>query len=611
MEGLPLMIAIVLASNTGKLLKANVLVRKAIGIETAGSINVLYSDKTGTITKGELEVVKFFTANGDLVEASEFKSKDNKVKSLLDISIGKNTGAMFDSNHKVIGGNATDQALLKFIGEETYLTLYSEYRVDKSQSFNSSNKFSQAYIESLGKTFYKGAPERLLAKAKKCLNEQGEVVDIDLNKVNDTIDELANKAMRVLAFGYSESSMNEDKINNDVVIIGLVGIRDEIRPEAKTAIADVKGAGIQVVMITGDRLETAVAIGRDANLLEGNVDVIRAEDITTDEEVLEKAKSMDTIAISSDAINKLSDNTIKSLLGKIRVIARALPKDKSRMVKLTQELQLVCGMTGDGVNDSPALKRADVGFAIGSGTESAKEASDLIIIDDNFLSIKNAIWYGRTIYENILKFIKFQLSINVGAVLVSAILPFLGIEEPLTVTHLLFVNLVMDSLGSLMLGKEPALAEYMKAKPRRRNESIVSKKMFIQFSIMGVYLLVMSLVWFKSGIFEQFFGSDVQFKSGFFAMFIFSAILNGFNVRNEGFNIFKGIKENSNFLPILGAMLAATFCLCQASLVLPVVGNMFSTQAFGLTGWLAVIALSLLIIPADMLRKLVCGTYKK
>lgn len=263
------------------------------------------------------------------------------------------------------------------------------------------------------------------------------------------------------------------------------------------------------------------------------------------------------------------------------------------------------------VNDSPALKRSDVGFGMGSGTEAAKEASDLIIIDDNFVSIKNAIWYGRTIYHNILKFCKFQLAINVGAVLVSAILPFIGIEEPLTVIHLLFVNLVMDSLGALLLGQEPAMESYMKEKPRRRDESIVSKKMFIQFCLMGIYLLAMSIVWFKSGIFNGIFADDAQFKTGFFAMFMFSAILNGFNVRNDDFNILKDVKSNKNFFKVIGSMLLATFIICEISLVSSTVGNMFSTNAFGLKGWIVVILMSLLIIPVDILRKLVCRTYTK
>ena len=253
---------------------------------------------------------------------------------------------MFDNKNNVIGGNATDQALLKFLGKETFDSL--TYTVDNVQMFNSSNKFSQAHIKELNKTFYTGAPERLLDKATRCLNKDGQVVDIDKDVVNKAIDELANKAMRVLAFGYSEKALTEDKINSDIVIIGLVGIRDEVRAEAKSAIEEVKGAGIQVVMITGDRLETAVAIGKDAGLLEGKVDVVTAEDIVDDTKFIAAAKEMDTIALTSDALNKLSDDTIKSVIKKLRVIARALPKVKSRMAKLCQELELVCGMCGDG-----------------------------------------------------------------------------------------------------------------------------------------------------------------------------------------------------------------------------------------------------------------------
>ena len=265
------------------------------------------------------------------------------------------------------------------------------------------------------------------------------------------------------------------------------------------------------------------------------------------------------------------------------------------------------------VNDSPALKRADVGFAMGSGTEAAKEAGDLVILDDNFLSIKNAIWYGRTIYNNILKFCKFQLAINVGAVLTSAVLPFLGIESALTVTQLIFINICMDSLGALMTGKEPALPEYMKAKPRRRDESIVNRKMFLQFTIMGVYLLALSICWFFIPAIKPLFETEAQLKTGFFAAFMFASILNGFNIRNEGFNVLKNIKLNTNFLPVLSAMLGATTLLCMISIV-PVIGqtlgSMFSTQAFGLKGWIAVLIAGITVIPIDMLRKLVCGTYK-
>jgi magnesium-transporting ATPase (P-type) len=609
-EGLPLMIAIVLQQNTGKMLDLNVLVRKAIGIETAGSLNVLFSDKTGTITKGMLEVVRFFTADGNYIELDELSTKAGKVKGLLDLSIGKNTNSMFDNQHRVVGGNATDQALVKFLGEDRYNVLSNDstIKVDAHQGFNSSNKFSQAYIGSLEKTFYKGAPERLLAKATKYLAADGTVKDIDKEIVNKTIDNLAEKAMRVLAFGYSDKELTENSINDDVVIIGFVAIRDDVRPEAKDAIAEVKEAGIQVVMITGDRLETAVAIGKDSGLLTGNIDVLSVEKFTTEDAMLKDAVSMDTIALSSDVLQKLSDDAIKQILPKIRVIARALPKDKSRMVKLTQELGLVCGMTGDGTNDAPALKRADVGFAMGSGTEAAKEAAEIVILDDNFQSIRHAILYGRTIYHNILKFCKFQLSINVGAVLISALLPFIGIEAPLTVTHLLFVNLVMDTMGALLLGQEPAIKEYLKEAPRKRDDKIVNAKMFTQFVITGVYMLLMSILWFKLPFMNNLFTSNETLKTGFFAAFMFSAIFNGFNVRTDGLNIFYRIKENGNFFKVMLAMLAVTILLCVIG---GPVGEIFNCSRLALKEWPVVLAASIFIIPFDMLRKAITKMFKK
>ena len=253
-EGLPLMISLVLMQNTSKMLDHNVLVRKAEGIETAGSLNILFSDKTGTITKGMLEVVDFFTADGKSIAIPELP-KHERTKELLDFAIGKNTQSMYDGEHRVIGGNATDQALMKFIGEATFRSLEAdkENMVTKSQGFNSTNKFSQARIDRQGKTFYKGAPERLLAQASKYLDGNGEVKEINQAALNEKIDALAAKAMRVLAFGYSDQEMTENKINKDIVIIGLVGIRDDVRPEAREAIQEVQKAGIQVVMITGDR----------------------------------------------------------------------------------------------------------------------------------------------------------------------------------------------------------------------------------------------------------------------------------------------------------------------------------------------------------------------
>lgn len=588
-EGLPLMISLVLMQNTSKMLDHNVLVRKAEGIETAGSLNILFSDKTGTITKGSLEVVDFFCADGNSIDIPQL-SKHSKVKGLVDLAIGKNTQSMFDASHRVIGGNATDQALMKFIGEETFNALASntEYVVSAHQGFNSTNKFSQARIDNVGKTFYKGAPERLLAAATKYLDADGNIRDIDKAVLDRKIDELAAKAMRVLAFGYSESALAENKINEDIVIIGLVGIRDDVRPEARDAIKEVQNAGIQVVMITGDRLETAVAIAKDAGLLQGN----------------------DDMALSSAQLNEMSDDDVKKIIPKIRVIARALPTDKSRMVRLCQEMNLVVGMTGDGVNDSPALKRADVGFAMGSGTEAAKEAGKIVILDDNFKSIKDAILYGRTIYHNILKFCKFQLVINVAAVVVSAIAPFFGVEEPLKVTHLLFVNLVMDGLGAIMLGNEPALEKYMLEKPRRRDESIVSKAMMAQIVTMGLWLTVTSFVYLKAPFFQEIFDYDEeQHLTGYFVLFIVSALFNGFNVRDDGFGIFKGLDQNTGFLKVFFTIILVQAVIVNAALipfeVFTWIGNMFSCVPFGIKGWITVIVLAATMIPVDIVRKVI------
>lgn len=589
-EGLPLMISLVLMQNTSKMLDHNVLVRKAEGIETAGSLNILFSDKTGTITKGMLEVVDFFTADGKSIPIAEL-SRHSKIKGLVDLAIGKNTQSMFDADHRVIGGNATDQALMKFMGEDTFciLSQESDCVVTESQGFNSANKFSQARIETMGKTFYKGAPERLADRARFYLDENGDAKPLDQEALDTKIRELASKAMRVLAFGYSEKPMVQDQINDDLILIGLVGIRDDVRPEAREAIQAVQSAGIQVVMITGDRLETAVAIAKDASLI----------------------NSASDRAITSAQLNEMPDEDVKRLIPQIRVIARALPTDKSRMVRLCQEMNMVVGMTGDGVNDSPALKRADVGFAMGSGTEAAKEAGKIVVLDDNFKSIKDAIWYGRTIYHNILKFCKFQLVINVAAVVVSAFAPFFGLEEPLKVTHLLFVNLVMDGLGAIMLGNEPALEKYMYEKPRTRDESIVNRKMMAQIVTMGLWLTVLSFAFLKIPFFASFFENEKQHFTAFFVLFIISALFNGFNVRDDGFGIFRGLNQNTGFLKVFFTIIIVQAIIVNTGFVpLPVfqwIGDMFSCVPFGISGWVLAIILAFTMIPVDLIRKCVTG----
>lgn len=576
-EGLPLVIALVLMQNTSKLYKANVLVRKSIGIETAGSLNILFSDKTGTITKGQLEVVHVLDGNGKIIT-----DKNSKVYQNVLEAISNNVASEYDADNKVIGGNMTDKALLKFVGAENY-NKYKHDILDK-QEFNSTNKFSQVNYKTdndYNITNYKGAPEVLLSHAQTYIDKNGELFPIDIKELNQTMDELASKAMRLLCFGYSYKSLNKDTINDDLVITGLVAIRDDVRPEAREAIKEVQHAGIQVVMITGDRKETAVAIAREACLYNS---------------------SNGDIALTSKELNDMSDDEVKAILPKLKVIARALPTDKSRMVKICQSMNLVTGMTGDGTNDAPALKIADVGFAMGSGTEVAKEASKLVILDDNFNSIKNAIWYGRTLYNNILKFCKMQLTINVAAVVVSAICPFIGIEAPLKVTHLLWINLCMDSLASLMFASEPALKKYMYSKPRRRDENIISKDMATQILTMGGWLTALSIIWFKVPFAEQFFITENQFYTGFFCMFVFAFMFNAFCVRTNSLNIFEHIKENPMFIKIWSLIILVQIVLVSIG---GIIGEIFSCERFGLDGWLIVLLFAFTMYPVDLIRKLI------
>ncbi len=601
-EGLPLMIAIVSSMNMKKMLNDNVLVRKVTGIETAGSLNILFSDKTGTITKGKLEAVNFLDGTGK--EAKNFEEIKGKAGEMLALALKHNTNAVITGSGdtlKVVGGNPTERAVLQFVAhaEDKYPDVKSVYSVP----FNSTNKYSATTVEgkigtSKNITLIKGAPEKLIQNCKYYYDENGNKAKFDSKVLNEKIDELANRAIRVLAVATSDTALTSDSLpEGDWTLIGVIGIRDEVRPESVTAIAEVHDAGVQVVMITGDRKETAVAIAKDAGLLTSDDDVV----------------------LTSSELAKMSDEEVKKQIPKIRVIARALPTDKSRLVRLSQELNLVVGMTGDGVNDSPALKKADVGFAMGGGTEVAKEASDIVILDDNFNSIAKAILYGRTIFNNIRKFITFQLSINISAVLISFIMPLLSLSNPLTITQILWVNLVMDTLAALALGGEPALKRYMKEQPKRRDESIVSKAMKGQLTVSTIWIflcsffVLISQVWTSSPIWSWSLVRDTDngqptFKyllTAYFAFFILISVCNSLNVRTEKINVFEHIGENPNYFRIMGLIV-----LIQVGLTY-IGGEIFNCYGLNVMEWVMVVVLSLSIIPVDLIRKAISNAINK
>lgn len=600
-EGLPLMIAIVSAQNMGKMLKDNVLVRKVAGIETAGSLNILFSDKTGTITKGKLEAVSFIT--GDVQEFKGINELGSGLHDMLSLSIQHNTLSMVSgegSERRVLGGNATERAILGF-------DIDGKKRDDiiavGNIPFNSTNKYSATQIDGAKKiTLIKGAPEKILQRCSTYYDQDGRKQPFDMQKLNAKIDELAGRAIRVLAIATSDDALGEEALpdGSNWTLVGAVGIRDEVRPESVTAISEVKGAGVQVVMITGDRRETAVAIAKDAGLLEKESDIV----------------------LTSDELAQLSDDEIKQKLPNIRVIARALPSDKSRLVRLAQELDLVAGMTGDGVNDSPALKKADVGFAMGGGTEVAKEASDIVILDDNFNSIDKAILYGRTIFNSIRKFIIFQLTINVAAVLISFICPLLDLASPLNVIQILWVNLVMDTLAALAFGGEPALSRFMKEKPKKRTEHIISRNMMSEIIvgagwtfILSIAMLLLgerivdangvamleSLGWLRSGSIEG--DAHIYLTTAYFAFFIFVAVFNSFNARTEKMNLFDNLSKNKGFLTVFGIIAAVQIAMTYIGLAVPAVGEILGCHGLNGSEWLLVLVMAISIIPVDLIRK--------
>lgn len=583
-EGLPLMIAIVSALNMGRMLRDHVLVRKISGIETAGSLNILFSDKTGTITKGKLEAVVFLDGQG-----RAYRSYDEVVGGLrrvLAISLHHNTDAVVageGKNMRVVGGNATERAILSFAARRSEAPHAATIH---SIPFDSANKYSAAQIEGERTiTLIKGAPEKILPRCRYYYDEYGQPQPYEHGLCADGcvvahIDALAHRAIRVLALAVSRNPLRGDELpeGDDWILVGVIGIRDEVRPESVEAIREVRGAGVQVVMITGDRKETAVAIAREAGLF----------------------TAKDDLVLTSDELARLSDAEVQAKMRQIRVVARALPSDKSRLVRLAQEMGLVAGMTGDGVNDSPALKRADVGFAMGGGTEVAKEAGDIVIMDDHFSSIDKAILYGRTIFNSIRKFVVFQLTINVAAVLLSLVAPFLGMDNPLSIMQILWVNLVMDTLAALAFGGEPALRRYMRERPKRRDEAIVSRRMWSSILTGSLWMFAVGMVFLYAPFVRGWFRptADARYLyTGFFAFFIFSAVCNAFNARTDTARLFEHIGRNKGFLQIIALIVAVQIGMTYLG------GAVLRCYGLNAREWLVVILPALSILPVDLLRK--------
>ncbi len=564
-EGLPMMITLVLSSNMKRMIKDNVLVRKPTGIETSGNINYLLIDKTGTLTKGALDISYIMTIEG-IKYSKEEDIKDKDFYNIIYNSIVVNNESSWGDSSTPIGGNTTDKALLKFFKKRD-----NNINIQERINFSSNYKYSAIKIN--GEYYVKGANEVLLPKCSKYLSNNLKEKNItSRNSINRLIEKETKKGARViiLAKGYN--------LEKELTLIGFIVLKDELRDTAKEGINLIRGAGIKTIMITGDSYETAKYIAINSGIIQSNEDII----------------------LNSQELNKLSDEDIKNKISHIKVIARALPQDKSRLVKILEEMNCIVGMTGDGVNDAPALKCANVGFAMGSGTEIAKEASDIIILDNNILSISKAILYGRTIFKSIRRFVMYQLTVNFTALFLSILGSYIGVSTPITIMQMLWLNMIMDTFAGLAFAYEYPLKYYMDSPPKDKNEPIINHYMASQIIINSIFSALLCVLFLKLPIIKLYIRNDYKhFMTAYFALFIFLGIVNAFLCRTERLNILSNIHKNKVFLVVFIFIIIVQIILIYNG------NNLFRTYGLKIQEFIIVTLLSLIIIPIDFVRKII------
>ena len=575
-EGLPMMITVVLSSNMKKMARDNVLVRKMVGIETAGNVNLLFTDKTGTLTEGKLKLKCFVLPNGERIGKERVK-KSSKFKEYLTLCAYFCTNAQKNGD-KIIGNDAQETALLE------YLSFYRpRANLISKIPFDSAKKYSSAVVNFEGRelTLIKGAPERLLEAASSYVTENGEILKITdeiKRSLRNEINALTGESYRVLAFGIKEEK--SDTPLDKIAILALGVFKDRVRREVPSAVRYVQEAGVGVIMITGDGEGTATAVAKETGII--------------------SSYSGRSLVLNASELHRMTNEEITKILPTLAVVCRALPSDKTHLVQVAQKARYVVGMTGDGVNDAPSLKGADVGFAMGSGTDVAKEAGDVVIKDNNFASIVKAILYGRTIFQSIRKFVQFQLIMNLSAVGISLLGPFIGVDTPVTITQMLWINIIMDTLGALAFASEPPLKKYMREKPKSLDEKILNKSGIRTVILTSLYMLFLSVWFLKSDTCGMILskGDEKYILSAFFGMFIFAGIFVCFISRSHSVNILQGIGKNKSFILImlLVAVLQVSFIYFG--------GETFRCVPLALRDLLSVIYISFSVVIFDFVRKI-------
>lgn len=568
-EGLPLIVKLVTKQNVKTMEKFNILAKNPGKIPELAYVDIICTDKTGTLTTGIMTPKKIIDGFGNDV------NKDSVLWNNIKANISLNNSATFDSENNITGGNSIDRAVLSLVNPETYVDIQKKYPVKSKQVFNSSNKYS-AFTTKDGVTYYKGAPEKLIEHCTKVMDLSGEIVDNnDNDKLSNAITAMTSNAMRCIAVTMADGDLVENEIPNDMTFLGIIGVVDPVRDEVPSAVKTAHKAGIQVIEITGDCIETAVAVATECGIYKNG-----------------------DLALTNDEFEAMSDDEVKSIIPRLRVISRCSPNTKLRLVTLAQEIGKSVAMTGDGVNDSPALKRADVGFGMQGGSDVAKEASDIVLTDDNFASVVKAVELGRTFMHNIMMFLEFQLPINISLLILSVIYPMIATGALLASVQILIVNIIMDSLNSLSFGGEPPKDEYMTEKPIKKGSGLFIRGAKKRIAISTVAFIALYGIITFSPI-ANMFATETEAMTARFALLCFMAVFNGFNIRTEHINLFNGIGKNKLFSAIAIGIFVMTFALCSFA------ENLIKVTALDFKHWVVVVILAFMVIPTDLIRKII------
>ena len=568
-EGLPLIVKLVTKQNVKTMEKFNILAKNPGKIPELAYVDIICTDKTGTLTTGIMTPKKIIDGFGNDV------NKDSVLWNNIKANISLNNSATFDSGNNITGGNSIDRAVLSLVNPETYVDIQEKYPVKLKQVFNSSNKYS-AFTTKDGVTYYKGAPEKLIEHCTKVMNSSGEIVEnSDKDALSNAITAMTSNAMRCIAVTMADGDLVENEIPNGMTFLGIIGVVDPVRDEVPSAVKTAHKAGIQVIEITGDCIETAVAVATECGIYKNG-----------------------DLALTNDEFEAMSDDEVKSIIPRLRVISRCSPNTKLRLVTLAQEIGKSVAMTGDGVNDSPALKRADVGFGMQGGSDVAKEASDIVLTDDNFASVVKAVELGRTFMHNIMMFLEFQLPINISLLILSVIYPMIATGALLASVQILIVNIIMDSLNSLSFGGEPPKDEYMTEKPIKKGSGLFIRGAKKRIAISTVAFIALYGIITFSPI-ANMFATEAEAMTARFALLCFMAVFNGFNIRTEHINLFNGIGKNKLFSAIAIGIFVMTFALCNCA------ENLVKVTALDFKHWVVVVILAFMVIPIDLIRKII------